>query len=136
MDRLSPLISFTCFYTILGVSNHFLTKAPSTLPLKKQRDYQGQHISLIHSVLSIIICLYVYLKEGGIDYLASTNQWHLLVIGVIFTQHSLGYFFYDMVYAEVFSLHDWAMKTHHICVLLGGTVMYMAETGGSPATSN
>lgn len=40
-----------------------------------------------------------------------------------------------MMFAEIFSLHDWAMRTHHLCVLLGGTVMYMAETGGSPATS-
>lgn len=136
MDRLSPLITFTCFYSVLAILNILTNSPPAHLPKKKQWDYLGQHISFIHSVLSIVISLYVYFLEGGIHYLQETNFYHLIVISVIPIQHSLGYFFYDMIYAEIFSLHDWAMRTHHLCVLLGGTVMYIAETGGSPATSN
>lgn len=135
MDRLSPLLTFSCFYTVLGLVNILFNSPPKGLTRKKHWDYLGQHISLVHSVLSIIISLYVYILEGGIHYLEPTNPWHIMVIGVRFNQHTLGYFFYDMVYAEIFSLHDWAMRTHHICVLFGGTIMYIAESGGSPATS-
>lgn len=40
-----------------------------------------------------------------------------------------------MFYAEIFKLHDWAMRTHHISVLIGGFIMYMAENGGSASMS-
>ena len=85
MDRLSPLLTFSCFYTVLGLINILLNSPPKTLTRKKHWDYLGQHISLIHSVLSIIISLYVYILEGGIHYLEPTNTWHVMVIGVMLT---------------------------------------------------
>lgn len=85
MDRITPLATFTCFYTAIGVLNALTNTPPPHLTKKKQWDYVGQHVSFIHSVLSIIISLYVYIQEGGIHYLQDTNYYHLIVISVIST---------------------------------------------------
>lgn len=42
---------------------------------------------------------------------------------------------YDFFYAEIFVSHDWSMRAHHVFVIIGATVMTVAEYGGSPATS-
>jgi len=41
-----------------------------------------------------------------------------------------------MIYAEIFGLHDWSMRAHHILVTIGGVNLMYSEFGGSPATSN
>ena len=136
MDRLTCIVSFVMFYAVLSVLNLIVNVPPPKLISRKRWDYLGQHISMFHAITAVIICLYVYRIEGGIHYNAPTNSYHIIIISVIITQHTLGYFFYDMVYAELFKLHDWAMRTHHLCVLIGGTIMYMSEIGGSIAVSN
>lgn len=43
----------------------------------------------------------------------------------------MGYFFYDMVYAEIFEVHDSAMRFHHVSVLFGGSIVFFRKIGGS-----
>ena len=136
MDRLLRLLGFSCGYAVLAILNNRLNTPPSSLSPRKKRDFLGQHISFLHSINSIFLCLYVYISEGGLNYNAPTNDSHIIVISVTNKQHSIGYFFYDTIYAEIFQLHDWAMRIHHICVLAGGTIMLMADIGGSISTSN
>lgn len=128
MDRISSLLFFTGAYSILCLFNITLQSPPSHLIGKKKWDFIGQYISLVHAITSVILSLYIYLIESGVHYSQATNSYHTLVIS-----HSIGYFLYDMIFAEVTGIHDWAMRTHHCCILLGGTIMYMAETGGSAA---
>jgi hypothetical protein len=127
-------ISFS-IYTSIGYTMQRLVTPPSHLDRKTAMDYIGQHVSLVHCVLAIIFAITVYFIEGGIHYEADTNIYHLLVLGVLFIQHSLGYFYYDMIYAEIFGLHDNAMRFHHICTMGGGTALYLSSAGGSTAVS-
>lgn len=45
--------------------------------------------------------------------------------------HTLGYFLYDMVFAEWFGVHDLAMRLHHIGSLVGGWIFYQGSVGAS-----
>lgn len=40
-----------------------------------------------------------------------------------------------MIYAEVYGIHDNAMRFHHISTISGGTALYLANKGGSTAVS-
>jgi hypothetical protein len=117
----------------MATINILIHTPPAELSDKKKWDYMGQHISLIHATSAVLMGFFVYCLEGGVHYSESTNFYHVLVLSVRTTQHSLGYFFYDMIFAEIFRLHDWAMRIHHCCVLVGGTILYMAGSGGSIA---
>ena len=104
---------------------------PEHLSPKEVRDYIGQHISLVHSVLACIFSMIIYVGDNGVDYASEFNMNHILVMG-----HSLGYFTYDMAYAEIFGIHDLPMRFHHICVMLGGFLLYVQDNGGSLAITS
>ncbi|OMJ89711.1 hypothetical protein SteCoe_8076 [Stentor coeruleus] len=129
MDRIITITGFAVFYSLVSIANIVVNTPPPDLSSKKKWDYLGQHVSLIHAFLATFIAFSVYLLEGGVHYNTPTNFYHIIVLG-----HSLGYFIYDMFYAEFFKLHDWAMRTHHICVLIGGILLYLASIGGSQST--
>lgn len=119
-------------YTAIGVLNYRVTKCPESLTApnksKEYRDFYGQHVSFIHAWIAVLLSLYVYLLEGGVDYEALTNQWHIIVMA-----HSLGYFLYDTCYAEYFGVHDTIMRLHHVFSLFGGFTLYFSSYGGSVA---
>ena len=104
---------------------------PAGLGMRETRDYIGQHISLVHSILACILSIIVYIGENGLNYEGGFNINHILVMG-----HTLGYFMYDMIYAEVFGIHDLPMRFHHICAMLGGFLLYSQENGGSLAIAS
>jgi hypothetical protein len=114
------------FYSCLNVSLSLTIKIPSHLDYKQSRDFIGQHISFVHSMIACILSLGVYLLNSGIDYESDFSFKYILVLG-----HSMGYFTYDMIYAEIFGVHDLAMRFHHVCVLIGGYTLYCQDKGGA-----
>ena len=90
---------------------------------------------MLHAVLATIMSFYVYVQEGGVDYNAKTNFSHVFILSVNLIRNTVGYLIYDFFYAEVFVSHDWSMRAHHVFVIIGATVMTVAEYGGSAATS-
>jgi len=132
MDRITPLgVSFIC-YTAISILNYRVTKCPASLnapnKTKEYRDFYGQHVSFVHAWITVLLGLYVYMLEGGVDYEMHTNQWHVIVMA-----HSLGYFMYDTCYAEYFGVHDTPMRFHHVFSLFGGFTLYFSSYGGSAA---
>jgi TLC domain len=125
MDHLIVVGTSLAFYSCLNVVFTLNITAPEHLSNKLARDYIGQHISLVHSVIACILSLRVYLQEG-IDYESDFTYPYIFVLG-----HSLGYFTYDMVYAEIFGVHDLPMRFHHVCVIIGGFSLYTQDKGGS-----
>lgn len=117
------------FYSCLNVACSLLIKAPEYLSYKDSRDYIGQHISFVHSSIACFLSFVVYINDRGIDYESDFSYKYILVLG-----HSLGYFTYDMIYAEIFGVHDFAMRFHHICVMFGGYFLYYQDKGGSIGT--
>jgi len=82
MVSLIPIpVSFVC-YSIFAFLIKVSVTPPQDLKRKEQKDYLGQHLSIIHAYTSVISSLIVYIYEGGIDYNAPTNYWHELVISV------------------------------------------------------
>lgn len=131
VEKLIPMFWFLVLYSCISLLCVNFLKTPVHLSKRKKKDYQGQHISLLHSVLSMVLAVIVYFAESGIHYNEETNFYHVMVLA-----HSLGYFVYDMVYAEIFQLHDWAMRVHHVCVILGGFTLLPQTHGGSAVSSN
>ena len=126
IDHVITVTLSLIFYSILIIIYTSVIKRPQDMESKEYRDYIGQHISLTHSVIACILSLIVYIQDNGIDYESTFNYRYLVVFG-----HSMGYFAYDMIYAEIFGVHDLAMRFHHVCVLIGGTMFYTADNGGS-----
>ena len=114
------------FYTCINIALSMRISVPPHLNFKESRDYIGKHISFIHSFIACIMSLCVYVQDFGIDYESDFSYKYILVLG-----HSMGYFTYDMIYAEVFGVHDLAMRFHHICVLIGGYTLYCQDKGGA-----
>ena len=79
----------------------------------------------MHSVLAFFMSSAYYGYTGGLNYNGKFNQVSIYIFG-----HSIGYFLYDMIFAELYGIHDWAMRLHHIGVLVGGTILYYTEIGG------
>jgi len=131
VEKLIPMFWFLLLYSCISLLCVNFLKTPVHLSKQKKKDYQGQHISLLHSVLSMVLAVLVYFSESGIHYNDETNFYHVMVLA-----HSLGYFVYDMIYAEIFQLHDWAMRVHHVCVILGGFTLLPQTHGGSAVSSN
>lgn len=132
VDRVTPIVLSIAFYSLLGFVMHQTIQTPKSLKQeydkKKYYDYYGQHVSVIHSLLSLFISLGNYWYGGGVHYNEPSSQLQIYLFG-----HSIGYFLYDMVYAEVFQVHDWAMRAHHIATLLGGITLYCESLGLSAA---
>mmetsp|Transcript_25016 Transcript_25016/g.43906 ORF Transcript_25016/g.43906 Transcript_25016/m.43906 type:complete len:287 (-) Transcript_25016:7-867(-) len=125
--RITTLASFFVFYcTISALVRKVVEAPPKDASDKEVHDYYGQHISFVHSLLAVISAFIVYFHDGGIHYHAPTQPKHTIVLA-----HSLGYFCYDMLYAEIFKLHNNAMRLHHCCVLFGGAVLFLSPLGGS-----
>jgi hypothetical protein len=116
----------TIFYSCLNIAFSLKISIPDHLSYKESRDYVGQHISLIHSLISCLLSFTVFVLDMGIDYESDFGYKYIFVMG-----HSMGYFTYDMIYAEIFGVHDTAMRFHHVCVLIGGYLLYFQEKGGS-----
>ena len=132
VDRLTPVALSITFYSFLGWIMHQTIQTPKSLiheyDRKEYYDYYGKHVSLIHSLLSLFLSLGNYFYGAGVHYNESFSQLQIYLFG-----HSIGYFLYDMVYAEVFQIHDWAMRAHHIGTLMGGIKIYFEPVGGSAA---
>ncbi|CAG9331818.1 unnamed protein product [Blepharisma stoltei] len=126
LDYLVPVLVSMLFYCGVNIVLHYVVIPPAKLSEREKKDYFGEHISLIHSVFAATLAFTVYYKEGGINYDTPITMAHIFVIG-----HSMGYFTYDAIYAELFGLHDWAMRFHHIFVILGGFPVYFSSNGGS-----
>lgn len=137
VSRVCPLATFFAFYCLISVAVRWVVEAPPKLAsTKEQHDYYGQHVSLLHSILAVVSALYVFFYEGGIDYHLPTLPRHTVVLAVRPTQHSLSYFCYDMIYGEVYGLHNLEMRLHHLCVVFGGAILFFSPLGGSFGMSN
>lgn len=114
------------FYSILNLYIRSTIVCPDHLTTSQKQDFIGRHVSLFHSVESIVLCIISYVYSNGIDFFGDTDSIQVITLGV-----SLGYFLYDGIYAEIFSLHDWLMRIHHICVLIGGVALLTQAKGGA-----
>lgn len=114
------------FYSCLNVACTLKIKSPEHLSATEARDHIGQHISFVHSSLSCFLSLVVYIQDAGIDYESDFSYKYIFVMG-----HSMGYFTYDLIYAEIFGVHDLAMRFHHACVMVGGYALFFQDKGGS-----
>jgi len=124
MEQLFPVgISF-CFYTACCSVLHTLVTPPKNISYKDQKDYLGQHVSFVHSLIACVMAVCFYYIDGGVQYSKTTEYRHIVLLG-----HSLGYFIYDTIYAEVFRVHDLAMRFHHVCILGGGFIMQFSSNG-------
>lgn len=136
MVSLVPVaISFVC-YSIFAFLIKVLVSPPENLKRKEQKDYLGQHLSIVHAYLAVISSFSVYCFEGGVDYNAKTNFWHELVISVNFNQNSFGYFIFDTIYAEIYKLHNNLMRFHHVFGLIYLITVLYSPIGGSAAMRN
>jgi hypothetical protein len=130
LDRLSPVLYCTVFYTTLCFLFHKFLKPPEALVGKEKEaaywDYFGQHVSIVHSLISSFLALAYYFGTGGVRYDEDYNQTTINIFG-----HSIGYFLYDLLYGEVSQVHDNAMRGHHVGVLVGGLILYSDSVGGS-----
>ncbi|OMJ88185.1 hypothetical protein SteCoe_9918 [Stentor coeruleus] len=125
-DLFLPMIAGTIFYSLLNLGIRSRLKIPPSLEKKDKFDFIGQHISLIHSVEAIVMCIFSYTYSKGIDYYGETDY-----IQVVTLAFSLGYFTYDVIYAEIYGVHDWPMRIHHIFVLAGGICLLLQTRGGA-----
>lgn len=125
-DLFLPMIAGAVAYSLLNLIIRSRLKIPTHLERKEQFDYLGQHISLIHSVQAIIMCVFSYTYTQGIDYYGDTDYLQVLTLAF-----SLGYFAYDGIYAEIYGVHDWPMRIHHIFVLTGGFALLLQSKGGA-----
>ena len=82
MDRVTTLVGFCAMYSALATVNILVNSPPPYLTGKKKWDYLGQHISLVHATAAVVMALYVYCLEGGVNYLELTNFSHILVMSV------------------------------------------------------
>jgi hypothetical protein len=126
---------FVLYWVISAFVRHVVKEPPADVVGRELHDFYGQHVSFIHSTVGVAAALVVYFYEGGADYDALTLPRHTLVLGVWPKQHSLGYFCYDLIYAEIYQVHDNAMRLHHVCVCFGGAIMFFSPVGGSVAMS-
>ena len=125
MDRVTPVIMGTAGYAMMSLAASLMVASPKHLTATEQKNYCGFHISLIHSVIACALASYVLWAEGGLRYDGGFTQTHIWVLGL-----TLGYFIYDIMYAEWFRLHDNLMRFHHVFVLIGGGMLYFSESGG------
>ena len=69
-------------YSSLATLNILINNPPDSLTGKKKWDYLGQHISFIHATTAVLMGLYVYWLEDGVNYSELTNFSHVLVLSV------------------------------------------------------
>ena len=85
MDKIIPVsVSFVAYLIAAGLISA-LVRIPANLTRKEQKDYLGQHLSVLHAYMAIFMTSSLYIYEGGVDYNAHTTNLHLIVIGVIRT---------------------------------------------------
>lgn len=84
MDRITPILVSSVSYSFVALLLSRYLYPPNELKRKEQKDYLGQHLSIIHAYMAIMICSAVYIYEGGIDYNAPTNMMHIVAVGVSF----------------------------------------------------
>lgn len=121
-----PLTAGAVFYSIINLSCRFTFEAPMHMDRKQRHDYYGQWVSLIHSIQAISLCIVSYIYSNGIDYTAKTDYLQVWTLGF-----SLGYFVYDFFYAEIYKLHDWPMRIHHLFVIAGGICLLTQDEAGA-----
>ena len=125
-DVILPMAVGALIYSILNLYLKSTLSIPSDLSYKDGRNYIGIYVSFFHSLEAPILCILSYVYSGGIDYYAETDYLQVVTLGF-----SLGYFSYDGVYAEIYGLHDWPMRIHHICVIIGGLSLLTHPHGGA-----
>ena len=121
-----PITAGTIFYTVINLVCRFIFEAPMHMDRKERHDFYGQHVSLIHSIEAITLCIVSYAYSNGIDYTAPTDYLQVWTLGF-----SLGYFVYDFFYAEIYKLHDWPMRIHHLFVIAGGISLLSQDEAGA-----
>ena len=47
-----------------------------------KRDYIGQHVSMLHSIIATLLSIFIYIQEGGVDYNARTTENHVNLLSV------------------------------------------------------
>lgn len=136
MDKITPLVLSTAFYSTTCFLLTKVISIPAHLAGKDRRDFIGQHVSLVHCCVAIVFASWTLYLEGGVNYDIPMNQHHMNVLLVHFTQHTLGYVVYDTVYAEVFGVHEMTMRLHHIIGFVGGYLWVISDHGGSVGCCN
>jgi hypothetical protein len=72
LDRITPVLCSTFFYTTLCFLAHKFVRTPEPLRGKEKEaaywDYYGQHVSIVHSVISSLLSLAYYFGTGGVRY--------------------------------------------------------------------
>ena len=72
-DVFLPMASGTIFYSVLNLVVYSKLSIPETLSIKDRKDFVGHHISLVHSVEAITLCIISYIYSNGIDYYGETD---------------------------------------------------------------
>lgn len=121
-----PISAGTVFYSFLNIICRLVIDAPMYMDRKARHDYIGQHVSLFHSIQAIILCIVSYIYSNGIDLTAQTDYLQVWTLGF-----SIGYFIYDFIYAEIYKLHDWPMRIHHLFVMAGGCCLLLQPVAGA-----
>ena len=83
MDRITPILVSLASYSVFALIISKIVNPPSDLTRKEQKDFLGQHLSIVHAYTAILLSVAVYVYEGGVDYNALTNMLHITVLGVI-----------------------------------------------------
>ena len=82
MDRTTPLVLSSLFYS--GVC-YLLTKmvsVPKHLEGKDRRDFIGQHVSFVHASLAVVFASFSLYLDGGVNYDIPMGQRHISVFSV------------------------------------------------------
>lgn len=84
MENFSIILNFSVFYSVTCISLQFLLPCPKSLIGHDKRDYIGQHVSMLHSIIATLLSLFIYIQEGGVDYNAKTTENHVSLLSVKF----------------------------------------------------
>ena len=125
-DVFPPMVVGALVFSILNLYLRRTLSIPADLSYKDSRNFIGIYVSLFHSLEASILCIFSYVYSQGLDYYGDTDYLQVVTLGI-----SLGYFSYDGVYAELYGLHDWPMRIHHICVIIGGLSLFTQPHGGA-----
>jgi hypothetical protein len=121
-----PMTAGVITFSVINLVFRFTFEAPMHMDRKQRHDYYGQWVSFIHSIEAITLCIVSYIYSNGIDYTAPTDYLQIWTLGF-----SLGYFVYDFFYAEIYNLHDWPMRIHHLFVIAGGVCLLIQDQAGA-----
>ena len=125
-----PVVCFGV-YSLLGILFYWLVPAPHA----KDRDsaqyyaYYSSHVSLVHCLVSVVFCKGLAIKVVvlkmclyGWDFCGPNKPLYYvisLVCPSYSSQHSLGYFLFDLLYGEIFQCSTNIFRVHHIISVYG-----------------